>query len=176
MKNTAINLTVLLTVCAVFTAAAAEQFGALQTDVAQMQLLVQAANGKSLQLSINSAGTWNLAPGTYRTRTILLKATEKQGRQQVAWTLSSKGKLGKLARFIVRAGETVSIPAGPPLVAKAALQRVGRQVLISPVLVGRAGEQYEVGARRNGRTQSAPGLRIVDAGGNTLATGKFEYG
>jgi hypothetical protein len=49
-------------------------------------------------------------------------------------------------------------------------------LMLSFALRGRAGEEYEAGARRNGRSQPAPSFVIQDETGKELASGKFEYG
>lgn len=161
--------------CAQNRASADEQMTTLQTGSPHMELTLASAAG-SLRLQPNSQGAWQVPPGTHRSRAILLKTMEKQGRRTVEWTLSGTRGFGRLARIETRAGETLAIPAGAPLVAKATVQRFGSTVYINAALTGRAGEQYEAGARRNGRAQPAPTLKIIAEDGTTIATGKFEYG
>ena len=148
---------------------------ALQTGSPQMELMLSSPEGPR-RLHPDLAGTWELPPAAYSARSITLKATEKTAEAEVNWTLHCARKFGKLARFTIKDGETLAIPAGAPLLAKATVRRAGEVVSIGTAIVGRAGEEYEPGARRNGKPQAAPKLEIVDETGNILASGKFEYG
>jgi hypothetical protein len=55
------------------------------------------------------------------------------------------------------------------------VNRRGRNVSIGFTIVGRAGEEYET-VVKNGKRTPTPTVKIVDSEGNTLASGKFEYG
>lgn len=69
-----------------------------------------------------------------------------------------------------------SVKPGPPLLLKADVQISGLDASIGLVIEGKAGEKYVPGAQKNGQMQPAPGLKIVDEAGKTLATGAFKYG
>ncbi len=117
--------------------------------------------------------------GTYRPEMIHLVAEQgaQPGQQGTAtWTLTSLGPFGKLQRVQVRESQTTSLEAGLPLLVKVRTRRWGRTVRVDFQITGQAGEVYERAARRNGRRQPAPNVKIVDASGKVLQTGRFEYG
>jgi hypothetical protein len=67
--------------------------------------------------------------------------------------------------------------AGPPILVKADVQKVGeREVSIGLVLEGQAGEPYRPVVKKNGSPLSAPKLRIVNEAGQVLVQGDFQYG
>jgi len=89
----------------------------------------------------------------------------------VAWTLDQAGGGSLLST------EPNGPKAGPPILVKTDVQRVGeREVSIGLLLEGQAGEQYKPAVKKNGTTISAPRLRIVSETGQVLAQGDFQYG
>jgi hypothetical protein len=67
--------------------------------------------------------------------------------------------------------------AGPPIVVKTDVQKVGeREVSIGLLLEGQAGEQYRPAVKKNGSPVAAPRLRIVNEAGQVVVQGDFQYG
>ncbi len=92
------------------------------------------------------------------------------------WTLQRSNDDERLGTFTVPADQTLSIPLGPPLVAKAEVEQEGASVLISAVLVGKSGERYVPAVRKTGTQVQPPSLEIVDRSGKVLLSAQFEYG
>lgn len=88
----------------------------------------------------------------------------------VAWTVDQAG--GTLL-----ATEPNAPKAGPPIVVKTDVQKVGdREMSIGLLLEGQAGEQYRPVVKKNGSPISAPRLRIVNEAGQVVTQGDFQYG
>lgn len=119
-----------------------------------------------------SGGKWKVPVGNYMTVDVAMRRTERGA----AWSLECDWPGGKLQNFSVRRDETTQLPAGPPLVGEVRTDLYDNSLMLSFALRGRAGEEYEAGARRNGRSQPAPSFVIQDETGKELASGKFEYG
>jgi len=96
-----------------------------------------------------------------------LTATDKNGDK---WVLDMAS-----GPYLPASGDS-SRKAGAPLLIKADVQVVGRDVSVGLVVEGQAGETYIPGAQKNGQRLSAPSLKILDEAGKTLTTGSFEYG
>ncbi len=73
-------------------------------------------------------------------------------------------------------GETVDLDYGPPFQFKPQVKHMGHIVSMGLHLTGRSGERYDIAVQKNGRPLPPPKLSVLDAGGDTLATGQFEYG
>jgi len=96
-----------------------------------------------------------------------LSRTDANG---VAWGLDQAGG-------VLLAPEPNAPKAGPPILVKTDVQKVGdREMLIGLILEGQAGEQYRPVVKKNGTAVSAPGLRIVNEAGQVLAQDSFQYG
>ncbi len=88
----------------------------------------------------------------------------------VAWALDQAG--GALLST-----EPNAPKAGPPIIVKTDVQKVGeREMSIGLLLEGQAGEQYRPVVKKNGTAISAPRLRIVNEAGQVLAQDSFQYG
>jgi hypothetical protein len=88
----------------------------------------------------------------------------------VAWVIDQAG--GALLST-----EPNAPKAGPPIVVKTDVQKVGeREMSIGLVLEGQAGEQYQPRVKKNGSPLSAPRLRIVNEAGQVIAQDSFQYG
>jgi hypothetical protein len=67
--------------------------------------------------------------------------------------------------------------AGTPILVKTSVQRQAeRQMSIGLVLEGQAGEHYRPVVKKDGKTLSAPTLRIVNEAGQVVAQDSFQYG
>jgi len=147
------------------------QFGTLDVQCADLHLLLHSETGTHV---LSGGSPWPLPAGTYALADMSLRRTDADGTQWVyegaAWNA------GKLAQFEIRAGETTTITAGPPLTLDTSVAWRGDTAAIGLTVVGRAGEQYVGGVSKNGRTLGAPKLTIVDRSGKELASGAFEYG
>ena len=117
---------------------------------------------------------WALPEGQYAAANLALSKTDAAGER---WTLVDLSEFGKLARFDVRAGETVAVSIGPPLTLKVEAAAGGPgQTGISLAYEGAAGERYSVGLRKGSGRTPAPKVKILDEGGKILAQGNAEYG
>lgn len=96
-----------------------------------------------------------------------LSQTDANG---VAWSLDQAG--GPIVST-----EPNGPKAGPPILVKADVQKVGeREVSIGLLLEGQAGEQYRPVVKKNGSPVAAPRLRIVNETGQVVVQGDFQYG
>jgi hypothetical protein len=96
-----------------------------------------------------------------------LIATDKNGDK---WVLEMAS-----VPFLPASGDSIA-KIGAPLLLKTDVQIVGRDVSIGLILAGQAGETYIPGAQKNGQRLPAPGLKILDEAGKTLAADTFQYG
>lgn len=121
---------------------------------------------------------WQLPAGKYKAVQLEL---EKESEQGDIWTFSSNTAsawthLGKLEFFTISPGETTPIELGPPFVIRTDIQKTFFGTInISPVILGRAGEQYTLACRRTNGT-SRPTFKIIDEKGKVLVNDSFEYG
>lgn len=117
---------------------------------------------------------WDLPVGDYQTIFAVLRLQDSSGYE---WTFSTLDHLGELGAFEIRSGETTRFQVGPPFLVTADVRKAGTdRVSISPVVRGRAGEEYQAGFRRNNRRPPERTFRIVDEAGNVLVSDKFKYG
>lgn len=65
---------------------------------------------------------------------------------------------------------------GAPLLIKTDVQIVGRDVSVGLIVEGQGGETYVPAAQKNGQRLPAPGLKILDEAGKTVAADTFQYG
>lgn len=84
------------------------------------------------------------------------------------WTLG-------LAGVPPQARESGTKP-GVPLSVKADVQGYGQSISIGLIIEGHAGEIYQPGAAKNGRTMPAPKFKVFDESGAVVGSGSFEYG
>ncbi|MHC4457687.1 MAG: hypothetical protein ACYS0I_11495 [Planctomycetota bacterium] len=96
--------------------------------------------------------------------------------EENTWLLRGGGPWGKLSEIDVKDDETTVLKLGPPFLIKPDVSQRDSQVSIGLSIVGLAGEHYSAAVNKNGRILEAPTVRIVDKTGETLASGKFEYG
>ena len=84
---------------------------------------------------------------------------------------------GDLSQIYVKSGESLSLTAGPPLTLQAVVRHNPSisTASIDYVLHGRAGEQYQYVMKGNSRILASD-VTIVSEAGDTLASGKLEYG
>ncbi|MHC4395672.1 MAG: hypothetical protein ACYS1A_08445 [Planctomycetota bacterium] len=92
------------------------------------------------------------------------------------WRMESFGPWGTLKTIEVIEGQTTVLKPGPPFLVKANVDSRSGRVSIGFAIEGQAGEHYQSSATKNGRRQPAPNVKIIDEQGNTLVSGKFEYG
>ncbi len=142
-----------------------------------MELKLASGWGKTRTIT-HASGDVALPAGKYHTQAVRLVAEEPggAGRRKATWTLRGTDSLGELRSVQVGKDQTTVIKGGPPLAVKVHSRRQGRTVSVDFEIVGQAGEVYEPAARRNGSLQEAPSVRVLDAKGNVLNSGKFQYG
>jgi len=136
--------------------------------------------GKTTKITRES-GAVALPAGTYQPERIAL-VTEQTGGDALSrtpagtWSLTCDSEFGQLGRIRVRKDQTTVLKAGPPLVVKAHPHRRGQTVFIDLSISGQAGEVYSPVVYRNRSHRPPPTLKILDASGKVLHTGKFAYG
>ncbi len=142
----------------------------METPGVQGSMSLHGNWGRGITLT-PEAGQQTVRCGTYQPSQIDLL-----GKQGVDWyRLYSSGPWGQLGEVEVKPEETTVLQPGPPLTLRADVDRRGRNVSIGFTIVGRLGEVYG-SVVKNGKRTAAPTVKIVDSGGITLASGKFEYG
>ncbi|MBN1916867.1 MAG: hypothetical protein JW889_03070 [Verrucomicrobia bacterium] len=147
------------------------KLGTLDVQCPDLQLTLQSAMGRR---TLRCGGSWPLPEGTYVLKDMSLQRKEENGS---SWSLMGYAwQAGNLAQFTIRAGETTTIPAGPPLTLDTSVDWGDDTASANLTVVGRAGEHYSAGVYGVGRQQPPPTLKVVDRAGKTLASGTFAYG
>jgi hypothetical protein len=100
---------------------------------------------------------------------------EKTDSQKNRWTAHCYKNSGDLYNFEIRSQERKQFKIGSPFQIKAVVTP-GNNTLIKFYLEGIAGEQYSSEIKMNGKSISAPKIKIVDQSGNVLETGEFKFG
>lgn len=104
-----------------------------------------------------------------------LSLSMKQDGQK--WRIESRGPWGDISKIKVRNDEATALKLGPPFLIKPQIRKNRSQLYISFTILGRAGEQYEHYATKDGRAYYPKArLKINDEAGNVLESGQFEYG
>jgi hypothetical protein len=124
--------------------------------------------------------SWDLPEGRYVGQSAGLVMTDEQ---KSKWLLRTSAKLGGLAAFEVKPGNTKTVELGGPLMVKADVQKQtsgwifkGTEVGVGFVIVGKGGEEYSPAAEKDGTQVPAPKIAIYDQDGKVLAAGNFAYG
>jgi hypothetical protein len=147
------------------------KLGTLDVQCPDLQLTLQSETGRR---TLHGGGSWPLPEGTYVLAGLALQRTQPNGN---GWSLQGYAwQAGSLAQFKIRAGETTTIPAGPPLTLDTSVEWGDETANVNLAVVGRAGEHYSAGAYGAGRQRPPPTLTIVDRAGKELASGTFAYG
>ncbi|MBP7052534.1 MAG: hypothetical protein KBE65_16090 [Phycisphaerae bacterium] len=116
----------------------------------------------------------SLPVGKYSMARVIVRAADASGSTLEA---ACTRDFGTLSLFEVKAGETTRLDIGPPFTCTPRVAKTDDgTVSIEPILTGRAGEEYSIIVKRNGKSVPAPAMTIVDEKGTVLETGKFEYG
>ena len=92
------------------------------------------------------------------------------------WQIDKSGPWGKLSAIEVKNNEMTVLRLGPPFIIKPGINKSGSTVSINFSIFGQGGEKYQNYAKKNNSRVPAPKVKIVDEGGNVLASGRFEYG
>jgi hypothetical protein len=117
---------------------------------------------------------WSLPVGRYQTVSATLHLYDPNGDD---WIFPMRPDSGVLRSFEIQPGCVTRLRVGPPFVLKTSVGKgFANTLIISPTLVGCAGEEYLFDFSRNGRRPSERVFKIVDENGTVLETGKFEYG
>ena len=112
-----------------------------------------------------------LSVGRYKLQSV--EVVKKQGND--TWRIHSFRPLRN--KVNVRKAETTVVKLGPPFVVKPFVyNKRGGVVSIDFTVVGQAGEYYQRSAKKNTRSTELPSVSIIDEAGETLASGKFQYG
>jgi hypothetical protein len=147
-------------------------FGTLDTGCADLGLALVGEHG--LHKLSGSGGKWQIPAGWHAATGATLNRSDGAG---TPWSLHGVSSWGRLARFDIRTGETLSLRAGPPLTVKvhaSGLQPNG-MIHFALALVGQAGEDYNAAARKGGVPQP-PRFSVFDESGRTLGSGVFNPG
>jgi len=108
----------------------------------------------------------------YSPRRISL-AVQKGGTE---WVISGFGPWGELAKIKVKKDRTTVLKPGPPFDVKTNVRKRGQSLSISPLVIGQAGEHYDVRVRTRRGPLPVPKLKIVDESGKVLVSDKFRFG
>lgn len=114
-----------------------------------------------------------LPAGTYAVTEAKLWLKHAKG--DPAWVGCSHPS-GDLGFIEIRHGATTTVKLGAPFVVGVQTRRSGDQVILQPVLKGRAGETYTITATGNATARQPPGFRITDEQGKELQSGQFVPG
>jgi len=128
---------------------------------AKIAILIVAAAALAVVVTVllrNSRSSSRLSP---------LTATDKNGDKWVLELASTP--------YLPAAGDSIA-RTGVPLLIRTDVQIAGRDVSIALIVEGQGGETYVPGAQKNGQRLPAPGLKILDEAGKTLAADTFQYG
>jgi len=128
---------------------------------AKIAILIVAAAALAVVATVllrNSRSSSRLSP---------LTATDKNGDKWVLELASTP--------YLPAAGDSIA-RTGVPLLIRTDVQIAGRDVSIALIVEGQGGETYVPGAQKNGQRLPAPGLKILDEAGKTLAADTFQYG
>jgi beta-lactamase regulating signal transducer with metallopeptidase domain len=153
-------------------ASAAPDFGTLDTGCADLSLALVGEYGFH-KLS-GSGGKWRIPAGWHAATGATLNRTDGAG---TLWSLHGVSSWGRLARFDIRTGETLSLRAGSPLSVKvhpSGLQPNG-MIHFALALVGQAGEDYNA-APKKGDVAQPPRFRVLDEAGRAIGSGVFNPG
>ena len=77
---------------------------------------------------------------------------------------------------MVEAGQTFSLPLGPPLVPTAGVAQTGEIVRLDYRLAGRSGERYAPAVTKGNSRVAPPQVEIADSTGKVIYSGNFAYG
>lgn len=133
----------------------------LWSDAAQQHLL-------------DSGHDWDLPKGTYQATSVVLKLKDSKDNE---WVFFPKQEMSKLLSFEVAKGKTTHIEMGPHFVVTADIERRDSgDVSINAILRGRAGEEYGLDFRRNGKRVREPKIKIMGEDGTLLQYDTFKYG
>jgi hypothetical protein len=142
-------------------------------DVGTPDVTMVAFSDCGVQRFSGSGGKWKVPAGQYMILQTELARTDAAG---TLWTLSGSGS-AKRDSIEVRAGETLRMKIGPPLVTKSDALAIGDgQVLIMLAVEGQAGERYSPGPTKGNVRPEPPKVRILDEAGKVLAAGNSGFG
>jgi hypothetical protein len=148
------------------------EFGMLDTGCADLGLALVGEYG--FRRLSGSGGKWQIPAGWHAATDATLNRTDAAG---TPWSLHGVSSWGRLAKFDTRAGQVLSLRAGPPLFVK--VQPSGLQpngmIHFALALVGQAGENYNAAPKRGGVPQP-PRFRVLDEAGKALGAGVFNAG
>lgn len=124
-------------------------------------------------LSPNTNG-WSLPVGRYQTVSATLHLYDPNGDE---WIFPMRPDSGVLRSFEIQPDHVTQLRAGPPFALKTRVEKGHADTLIiSPTLLGCAGEEYLFNFARNRARSSEHTFKIVDEKGTVLTADKFQYG
>jgi hypothetical protein len=147
-------------------------FSTLDTGCADLSLTLVGEYG--FRRLSGSGGKWQVPAGWHAATDATLNRTDAAG---TLWSLHGVSSWGRLTRFDTRAGQVLSLRAGPPLSVKvhpSGLQPNG-MIHFALALVGQAGENYNAAPKRGGVPQP-PRFRVFDEAGRAIGSGVFNPG
>ncbi|MHC4913918.1 MAG: hypothetical protein ACYTGB_00385 [Planctomycetota bacterium] len=136
------------------------------------QLTFVGAEGCALTHSIDWKAAVSLPAGTWRIGGGTLTLTDAAG---ASWTLALSGS----KPFEVAADGTAMLTLGSPIKVEPVVSgkvAPGSRVSISHKVIGAAGEVYSTIAKGGRSRTPPPSVKVLDAAGTQLASGKMEYG
>jgi hypothetical protein len=127
-------------------------------------------------LKVAGEGESQVPVGEYRVLRCVAAATDEQGEE---WSVAGRGEW-KQDPICVSEGSTTQLVVGAPLMAKVNVEkRSAREYRFSLDVRGQGGEAYSVGRIEmpgEDERPEPPTFKVVDAKGDEVVSGKFEYG
>jgi hypothetical protein len=123
--------------------------------------------------TVSSAAPARLGSGTYAVKSVTLEKSSGSD----SWTVSTTGPLAKLAKVTIEKDKTTTLNFGPPFTVKSEIQQENpSSISVGFLMTGSAGEQYLADITKNDLVLGPPAVKILDANGAVLASGKFKFG
>ncbi len=167
------GLVIVVTVVVVLQILQSNQRGYIKIDTPNINTRMSLRRGWWSEQEVSSGvESVKLPARKYRPKSISL-AAKKGGNE---WIVSGLGPWGELAKIKVKKDQTTVLKPGPPFLIKTNVRRRGQSLSISPLVIGQAGEHYNVRVRTSRGSLPAPGLKIVDESGKVLVSDKFKFG
>lgn len=155
-------------------AAAEPPEGHLAVDSPNASLDLKLWSDAANQVLTPRTNEWSLPVGRYQTVSAVLHLCDPNGDD---WIFPMQPDFGVLRSLEIQAGCVTRLQVGPPFVLKTSVEKGDADTLIvSPTLLGRAGEEYRIDFNRTGRRPSECMFKIVDEKGTVLVADKFQYG
>jgi hypothetical protein len=148
--------------------------GHLAVDSPNVSLDLRLWSDAANQVLSPRTNEWSLPVGRYQTVSATLHLYDPNGDD---WIFPMRPDSSVLQSFEIQPGCVTRLRVGPPFVLKTSVEKgFANTLIISPILVGCAGEEYLFNFGRNGPRPPERVFKIVDEKGTVLVADKFQYG